>query len=282
MTTPEHIPSASSSPSLNHNLGSTARELLRLVEVQTGQPVVIRQVPVSIHRTYGYVTYATHEQPHVISLIPEMEPFWDYLIAHECGHVFRFFKVAEEERLMAAIETPHRRRAVKTLSSAVRLTWQNAFGLSRIKKPIEVALINTYLEGLVGQVVNFPSDLRIESWMYHSLPDLRTIQEATLRVNIAELNLGLDPTTRRIVPGAIFDVATSLNAGYCEYVARLLDDPLLSKPHHQAGFGSVGDELAGEIWQTRGHGYSQDRRDTNRWAKRFRMREWFTWRHYPS
>lgn len=137
-----------------------------------------------------------------------------------------------------------------------------------------------YYQGIVSQLVNFPMDLRIESFLFAQYPDLRAVQVSTLQDNIAELALGVHRQVQLVTPPFVFRVQNSLNAAYTTFIGRLLNDPTLSQPFRKAGFGRIGEELADRIWQTRFGDYRQDRRDTDIWAKRFEVERWFTWAPY--
>lgn len=83
-------------------------------------------------------------------------------------------------------------------------------------------------------------------------------------------------------PPFISSVEASLNAGYCTYVARLLGERSLADAYRRRGLGPIGQELANQIWDSRFDGYRRDRKDTDHWAKRFGLSDWFSWRHYRS
>lgn len=259
--------------SLHRHLGPTARSFIAQIERDTGHPVVLRQRAPDIHGSYAHITYATDDQPHMIFVIPEAIPYLDYLVSHECLHALRLYAQPENERLMAYIGEEHQKRAARTLVPAVQKRLTNP------PAPVEdVAAI--YHKGILGQVVNFPSDLRIETHLFEEYPDLRPIQEEVLRINIAELNLGLHWQVQKVTPPFVFRVQNSLNAAYCTFIAHLLNDPTLSQPYRRHGFGRIGEELADQIGKTRFADYHQDRRDSETWAKRFGLERWFTWEVY--
>lgn len=259
--------------SLHHHLGPTARRLLAQVEQTTGHPVILRRRAPDIHGSFAHITYASNDEPHTIFVIPEALPYLDYLVAHECLHALRLFAQPENQRLMAYIDKQHQERAIRSLVPAVK---------KRFKHPPAPAeeLAAIYHEGIVGQVINFPTDLRIEALLFEEYPDLQSLQDTVLRINIAELTLGLHPEVQKATPPFIFRVQNSLNAGYCSFIARLLNDPTLSQPFRQGGFAHIGEELADQIWENRFADYRQDRRDAEAWARRFGVERWFTWELY--
>jgi hypothetical protein len=64
--------------------------------------------------------------------------------------------------------------------------------------------------------------------------------------------------------------------------ACLLEDPGLATTDRQAGLGRIGRELADPLWETRFADYQQDCADTQRWATRFGLVDWFAWRRHSS
>ncbi|MCL5959432.1 MAG: hypothetical protein M1358_08975 [Chloroflexi bacterium] len=243
---------------------------------ETGHPVVLRPRGPDIHGSYAHISYATGNEPHAIFISQEATPFLDYLVSHECAHALRMFAVPEKERLLGYADKRHHERAARALVPSIRKLWKNELG----ERAGQIAAI--YHQGIVGQVVNFPADLRIESWLYEQYRDLRPMQATALRVNIEELTIGLDPEVQRTSPALVFRIQNSLNAAYSIFIARLLRDSTLAEPHQQAGFGAIGEKLAEQVWQTRFADYGQDRRDAEDWAKRFWVARWFTWQHYRA
>jgi hypothetical protein len=275
MSSPERQQWLQTPDTLHYRIGEAARSLLTQVHEQTGHRVILREGAPDIHGSYAQIAYATDDEPHTISIIPEATPYLDYLVSHECAHALRFFAQPESERLMAYIDEQHQDRVARTLGPAVKKRFKY------LPAPAE-ELAAIYHKGIIGQVVNFPMDLRIETFLLKQYPELRADQEEVLRLNIAELVLGLHHEVQLVTPPFVFRVQNSLNAAYCTFIARLLNDPTLSQPFRQGGFGRIGAELADQIWRTRYADYRQDRRDTESWAKRFGVERWFTWELYRS
>lgn len=272
MLPPERQDRQSTPEPLYYSLGQTARGLLTQVEHDTGHPVILRYRTADIHGTYAHITYATSDEPHIISIIPQAIPSIDYLVSHECLHALRLFAQPEKERLLAYVDKQNQERATRALVPTIKKRFQHLI-------PAE-QLAGIYQEGVVSQVVNFPMDLRIETVLFEKYPDLRSLQEATLKTNIAELALGLHPLVQAATPPFVFRVQNSLNAAYSIFIARLINNPTLSEPFRKSGYGRVGQELADEVWENRFADYSQDRRDAESWAKRFGVERWFTWMAY--
>ncbi|TAK30931.1 MAG: hypothetical protein EPO21_18495 [Chloroflexota bacterium] len=236
--------------------------------------MVLRYRRPDIHGSYAHITYPQDDdEPHTIFIIPQGLPALDYLVSHECLHALRLFAQPEDERLMAFIGPEQQNQVTRALAPSV---WQRCGDLPVPSE--EIAAV--YHAGIVGQVANFPSDLRIETSLFEGYPDLRPVQEATLRANIAELVLGLHKEVQKVTPPFVFRVQNALNSAYCTFIARLLGDAALAQPYRQAGFGRIGAELADQLWNTRFADYRRDRRDTESWTRKFGIERWFTWMPY--
>ncbi len=125
---------------------------------------------------------------------------WDYLVAYECAHALRLFALPANERRVPVVERQRERQIGRFLLPLVQKRWRAVAGPGSPLLPEAPRMARLYHHGLVSQGVNFPVDLRIETWIRESQGELRELQETALRTNIAELNVGLYPAVQETTP----------------------------------------------------------------------------------
>ncbi len=277
-----HPESSSAHPIPPHQLVPTAQSLLQRVERDTGSPVTVLQVPRAAHPTDVRIRYAREDRPHTITLAEDAAPFWDYLVAHAAARALRFFAVPPQERVLAVVDRRRERQVARFLLPLVQKNWRRVVGAGAPPLPEASHLARLYHQGLVAQVVDVPTDLRIDTWLRAEYGDLRPLQETALRTAVGELDMRLVRAVRETTPPFVYRRAAPLNAAYSIYVARLLDDPSIATTYEQAGLGRIGRELADPLWETRFADYRQDCADTQRWAQRFGLVDWFAWQSFGS
>jgi hypothetical protein len=150
---------------LSHQLGSTARNIVQKVETETGHPVVLQRVTdrPAPHLHPHRVRHSSAS--HVIALVKDFAPLWDYLVAYECAHALRLFALPANERRVPVVERQRERQIGRFLLPLVQKRWRAVAGPGSPLLPEAPRMARLYHHGLVAQVVNFPVDLRIETWI---------------------------------------------------------------------------------------------------------------------
>lgn len=248
------------------------REVLARAERLAGLPVVLVPDPSLGEIAQARLILARRGEPFQIRFNPEDVGARDHLIAHECGHIWRIWSAPENERMAPALDERGRRRARRRMSAELALLEE-----AGIPRPGVDELFQMWHQGIVLQLWNAPQDLRIEEWLYREYPGLRASQERSLsRILDLCVQLFVHPE-RALTPQRVFHASNAMNAATAVQFARLFGDNSFADFYRGVGLREEGAELCSEVLDAPDTGYAGDRETTERWAKRFGLKEWFRW-----
>jgi hypothetical protein len=137
------------------------------------------------------------------------------------------------------------------------------------------SLLKLWHEGLVGQLFNTHTDMRIERWIREGYEGLHPAQRRALRMTLADNTETLQPKVQAVTPKKSYHAANTLNAALAIYMSWLLEDKRLAQPYRNTPFHKLANELAQSIWNGVDRGHEGDMQTTYEWAERLGMREWF-------
>lgn len=243
------------------------------VEQLTGKSYLLVPDPRIEMYANATVEPASGEQAHhILRYAPGHEQDLAHLIAHESGHLLRLYGAPEEQRRIPYISREHRERANSEMKS-------HRERLERRVLPSAVLneLEGVWHQGLVRQLYNTPTDMRIERWIRENYYTLQTAQRRSLKVNLAENQQVLRPAVAAFTPGKLTRIANVLNAAYAIYLGWLLEDKRLEQPYRKTPYYKDGLELAKQVWNSSDQGHDGDNMVVQDWAQYFGVENWFDW-----
>lgn len=197
-----------------------------------------------------------------------------YLVAHECGHILRFFSAPEAERKVPVSSERSRRLALAQLHPELE-------GRSSLPPSALSQMLDMWYHGLIHQLTSQPADMMIERWLYSEYPELRTLQRRGLDLIHRQTTPALAPRIAQITPPKIYRCSLAMNYAFFLTMDGLLGTDY-AKPFEKTPFTFVGKkllELAGpEPWDS----LAGDIRVATAWAQYLGLTGWFEWAHYKS
>lgn len=232
--------------------------------------------PIGVHddhtlQVWSSTRYPRHdEQVCIVRYHPAREKFLDYLVAHECAHIYRFYSAPPEQRLVPAANAKGLYRAAKSMEP-------HCAGLRRQvpRETFEAFLIMLCSE-LVLQLTNAPADCRIERWLHDEFDSLRDIQAEALQELHAQALRCLEPRIKRCAPKPIYEKSNAMNYVLAKTTAEMFREPNLLQPYIESGFDKVGEKLDSHLLEA-DEGYRGDKSAVDAWAKELDMTGWYRW-----
>lgn len=206
-----------------------------------------------------------------IAYHPARAKYLDYLIAHECGHIYRFFSAPPEKALVPAGDPARLQRAVEQLETE---RWERK---DHIPKREMKRFLEALCSGLVRQLVNTPADCRIEEWIHGTFMELRDIQASALRELYSTCLNCLDRRVEQWTPPSIYQKSNALNYVMTKHVGGLLGKPDLIGPYVKAGYKDLGEILDSRLGKE-DKGYIGDVQAADAWGRDLNVKEWYQWR----
>lgn len=251
-------------------------QALRLARRVCGKEPLIKSTNALPHGTRAVLRHpSVHYRPYEIIYRRGEEKVLDHLIAHEIGHIIRFHRVPESERLMAIVTPESQARAIHQLIP-------NMVELIRRGIPEDVlpSLINERYEALCQQLVNGPADIRIEQWIYDRFPGLRAVQRQSLTWEVERNEPLFTPEVIDVTPPTTYFAQMAMNAAQAYHVSELTDNSTLLEPFQQRALAPIGEMLARMVLDAPDHGHRSDMEATNKWAEELGLSGWFEWHPY--
>ena len=250
-------------------LSAQARNVAELAASVSGYPIVVRSEP-----TLDVWSKARYPRPGesicLITYHPAHAKFLDYLIAHESGHICRFFSARPEDRMVPAADPSALQKARRQVAGEC---WRLKHA---IPKDMLSQFVGTRGSQLVQQLTNFPVDCRIEDWIYQNFESLRDVQVSALRELYSTSLRCLEPKIRDWAPPSIYKRSNSMNYAMAKRIAKLVNEPGLVAPYLEKGLGEIGEKLdsylAGEDL-----GHAGDLKAVDAWASELAIKQWYRW-----
>lgn len=246
----------------------SVKSILNEVEATTGKPLkFIERIDMGVFAT---VKMARKSMPaHIIYYRRQHDEIINHLVAHECGHILRMFGVPEEKRLIPA----------KTRNESVVLR-EVGGDLKKISKIIPMSvltqLVNTWRDGLVLQLTNYPPDIMIEKWIYDGYPELRAYQLQSLKRQNEQALKGISKDIQKTVPAKIYNSSNIMNCAFF----NILGDHIkadLAKPYSNTPFFKKGKQLVKLTEKDYVNTYEGDISMIDKWAEYLGLTNWYEW-----
>ncbi len=201
------------------------QQLIQQIEDSSGLPVHIAEEPGM--RLRATVIQARRGAPaHLVRFKPGSGNL-DYLVASQLGFLCRTLSLPSEERWEIGATKAEQDAGIR------------AMGLDVFNDDFARAMIGQ----ISTQTRSYPVGLRVDTWLWHDFPGLRTQQESEIRSQLAENQRALAPEIRGKFPKGIVDANTSMNAAFASYWAGMLGDPRFNIPFTALGYKGIADKL---------------------------------------
>jgi hypothetical protein len=197
-----------------------------------------------------------------------------HLIAHECGHIFRYFSVPKEHRLIPCSTRPAYEKAGRKIDAEGRAK------LMKIPSQAIPQLKELWIQGLVRQLTNLPVDYRIEAWLYLDYPELRQVQRTSLNADYDQAIQSMAPEVHQITPDIIFNKSIFMNSAFYRAL-----DLILGTSYHKAFEEFSRSRTAEKLFaplQEADHGFEQDMRIIRQWTNILNLSDWFSWTDFEN
>jgi hypothetical protein len=130
--------------------------------------------------------------------------------------------------------------------------------------------------GIIKQLTNYPSDIRIEQWLYDEYPELRTSQSQSFKKQFEEALAGLSTKVENMTPWTILDASNAMNYAFFRYVGTQFNDSSFFRRYDRSGYGSAGNQLL-LVQKNSVDNYAGDIDTVNKWAEIIKLSGWFGW-----
>lgn len=206
-------------------LHPATQQLIQKVEELSGKPVHITEDPAL--KVMATVSPARGLAPaHFLSYRPGTKAV-DYLVAYQLGFLTRLYACPVGERHEVMALSHEQQHGVI------------AMGLQDSPPDFAQMMVSS----ITQQLRTYPVGMRVDSWIWHQLPELRDQQEHSVRSQLAENARALAPEIRQKFPKQLLDANTTMNAAYAEVWGVLLDDKRFTIPYKALGYGTRANEL---------------------------------------
>lgn len=192
-----------------------------------------------------------------------------HLIAHECGHILRYYSVPIEKRVIPVSYEEHRQRANNLLERTERKK------LNKLPPDVAIKLKGMWIHGIVRQLTNLPVDYRIETWLYNDYPDLRPSQKLSLDADYSDALAETSARIEKITPDLIQKKSILMSSAFYAAIDTKLDTTY-SKGFEKYSKGGFYNSLVMAL-QEEDQGFDQDIRIIGEWAETLNLRDWFAW-----
>lgn len=252
---------------MSGRISPKARQPVELASSVSGYPIAIESDPgLDVWSSVRFPRKG--EKACLITFNPAYVKYLDYLVAHECGHIYRFFSAKPEERLLPAANPEGLRTAMGELQKE---TWVLKH---YVRKDKMKEFLGSLCSGLVRQLASTPADCRIEPWIRKDFVALRDVQAAALREQHSMAAKCLRPEIERLTPPTIYEKSNSMNYVMANAIGRLLGEPSLIAPYVESGFSDIGVRLDSYLWKE-DEGYADDMRVADSWATELGITDWY-------
>lgn len=255
---------------MHRNLSDDTKQVLESTHHLIGVPIELKEEQNPLYR--AEIIMRKNAEKYTLKYNQKYESELNYLIAHECGHILRFWQAPDEERKLPISSEKTRKNAIEQVSQELA-DMEN----KRIPSNLIIELFDMMYLGLVRQVTSMPIDARIEKWVYKEFPRLRFDQEKSLRNQIIEAHQVLNKEIENLTPKSIYHANNAMNYAFAYLISSLYDDRKLVKPYLGSCFESDGKKLIEHLYNEEDKGYKGDRNIIDKWAKQLNIQNWFEW-----
>ena len=232
------------------------KEALAKLEQLTGKSAII-SVAQNEDVQAGIRIATADDLHHIIYYAHSSKDVIDYLIMHECYHVFRIYSVPKTQRLRVYINNVHFNNALK-------------------KIPDEIIMVqNAWHRGIVMQLMNTPVDIMIEKAIYEKYHEMRDLQKKTMERLKKEYSDSLSKESQEFTPDIIWIPSNVMNYTFFYYIKKYIG--LDCTQPYPLTIRNAAKPLI-KITEQQKDSFVGDVDVVNKWAEHFSVSDWFDWK----
>jgi hypothetical protein len=250
------------------NLKESTKAILSETQDLTGKPFEFRHDP-SLPVLASVKIARSSMSNHIVTYSGTDPSALSHQIAHECGHINRYYRAPTERRLVPSSDA-------KTLQAAIIDIEARDKALLR-SFPLEVRyrILPSLVSGLIYQLTNLPTDIYIEKWIFETYPDLRQDQCRSLEKTHREAVEGLNPALRSRLPRVVVDGSGAMNYAFFKKIDQITGSTFL-REFRRLPSKKIGESLY-KLVRDDDTGLEGDILLVNEWAERLKVTGWFKW-----
>jgi len=255
---------------MNLTICDSVEALVSRVETETGKPVRWIQAP-DMPTMVEVRPARKKDEDHLIYISGGFrDPEGQHLIACKCYQILRLGREKEEDRLMPVAGQEQFNNARMRLASDAGSRPDLAKALN------EDEIVQSWVFGVINQLVSQPADIHIQKAVREELPELKEAQQQVLDQQVRDFQAAMSEEVKRFSPKVIYDASLIMNGVYLHLLDRLMGTDFVSRVEPlpqsrkierllEASLAVLEDSPAG------------DRRLTETWADFLTIRDWFEW-----
>jgi len=255
------------------NLNESTRAILQETQRVTGKPFTFihnPKLPVQASVKIARSSMSSH----IITYAGTDISLLNHHIAHECGHILRYYSAPPQSRLMPISDGQTNRAAIMAIEESDESL------LKSIPIEIRYQIIHVWIQGIIQQVTSLPSDIFIEQWLFENYSLLHEDQWRSLGQTHQEAVKGLNSEIRTSFPRTIVDGSVAMNYAFYKKIDEITDSSFFKNfkymPNH-----IIGEKLFRCI-KNKDQGLAGDIILANEWAEILGIRDWFKWRNFED
>ncbi|MEI6293898.1 MAG: hypothetical protein WCP36_09445 [Methanomicrobiales archaeon] len=195
-------------------------------------------------------------------------------IAHECGHIQRYYAAPKENRLMPVSDGQTHQNAITDIEK-----YDKNF-LKSLPIDLRYQIIPVWINGLIQQVTNLPSDTYIEKWIFDNYPEIRNDQQQSLRQTHTEAIKTLNPKVHSQFPKIIIESSIAMNYAFYKKIDETTGSKYFQN-YKQSSIRAIGEDLYRCIGDE-DRGLVADISISNEWARILQIKDWFKWTDFEN
>lgn len=255
-------------------LRAITREVIQLVETETGIPVRVMENPklqvlatVRMARAGGLPAHMVLYKQH-----PGEVP--DYQICFECTYILRLFSNPPEKRFDIT-DTPKGQQEVEKI-----LTARGGIADKLHLQQLQVEnLRSQFLSGLIVHLRSVPVGIRVSEWLSAKYPELEELEREHVQKEIEINRQSMKNEVKAVTPQKIYQAAQSIAAAYTLYWSEIYNKPEWFNPYRLNGFEKDGRKLL-DLFELGPDAPTHDQELIDSWGKHLGITDWYRWIPY--
>lgn len=195
-------------------------------------------------------------------------------IAHECGHILRYYATPKGYQIVPYSDEQTNRVAIADIEN-----YDREF-IKSLPIDLRYQIIPVWINRLIHQVTTLPSDIYIEKWIFDNFSSLRNEQRKSLGQTQKEAIKAVQPETRSRFPKVIIEKSIAMNYAFYKKIDEITGSAFFKK-FNQPTFRTMGETLYSCI-QDEDTGLVGDISLVKQWARILQIKDWFKWRDFES
>lgn len=249
-------------------LNEATRAILDETQGFTGKPFRFEHNPDLPVQAFVKIARSSMSH-HIITYSGTDTSLLNHHIAHECGHILRYYAAPPASRLMPVSDEQTNRASIAAIEKSDR-------GILRsLPLDLRYQIIPIWIKGLINQLTNLPPDLYIERWLFETYPALRDDQRRSLEQTHREAVSGLDPALRSRFPRLVIDGSLAMNFAFYRKIDEKTGSGFFKEFKRSSG-RKAGEKLYKSI-RDDDTGLVGGIALINTWADVLQVRDWFKW-----